>query len=146
MTRHRIAVLSLLVALALVAGCGSGTAQPPASITCHTQYRPDAGDLAGASEQSLTVDRVDDVASRVQRLEFDTLTLEVAYQGSAPEGNNVTVVVATPDGEPLVRDLYQFADGGELRREFAGGHGFTGLQYVFHEAASLQVWCVPGDT
>ena len=142
---HRIAVLSLLVAVAMAAGCGSDMVQAPASITCNTQYRPDADNLAGASEPSLTVDRVDDTGSRVQRLEFDTLALEVTYQGAAPEGNNVAVVVTTPDGAPLVRDLYQFADGSELRREFAGGHGFTGLQYVFHEAASLQVWCVPGD-
>jgi hypothetical protein len=25
--------------------------------------------------------------------------------------------------------------------DFAGGHGFTGLLYVDHEGAQLQVWC-----
>lgn len=146
MARHRIVVLSLLVAVIAGAGCASGTEGLPSSITCRTQYRPDADSVTGASEPRLTVGRVDEIAPRAQRLEFATLTLEVAYQGAAPEGNNVTVVVTTSEGQPLVRDLYQLADGTELRREFAGGHGFTGLQYVFHEAASLQVWCVSDDT
>jgi hypothetical protein len=141
----RIVVLALLFAVAC-SGCVSITSAAPSSITCHTQYRPDAETLEGAREPSLTVERADDLSPQPQTLEFATLTLEVTYHGDAPEGRNVTVVVTTPDGQPLVRDLYQLTDGGELRREFAGGHGFTGLQYVFHEGASLQVWCTAADT
>jgi hypothetical protein len=138
-TRYRSAVLPLLLA-AVVTACGAASAAP-ASITCHTQYRPDAETLTGAREPSVTVERADDLAQQPETVEFETLTLQVTFQGDAPEGRNVSVVVSTPDGQPLVRDLYQFTDGSELRREFAGGHGFTGLQYVFHEGASLQVWC-----
>jgi hypothetical protein len=144
MSRYRSAVLPLLLA-AVVTACGSGASAAPAAITCHTQYRPDAETLTGAREPNVTVERADDLAQRPQTAEFETLTLQVAYQGDAPEGRNVSVVVSTPDGQPLVRDLYQFTDGGELSREFAGGHGFTGLQYVFHEGASLQVWCQADD-
>jgi hypothetical protein len=144
-TGHRIVVLSLLVAVVAGTGCVSAAAGAPSSITCHTQYRPDEENLRGASERSLTVERADDISPRPQALEFATLMLEVAYQGDAPEGRNVTVVVTTPDGEPVVRDLYQFTDGTELNNEFAGGHGFTGLQYVFHEGSSLQVWCDSDD-
>ena len=143
LTSHRSVMLSFVVA-AVMAACGSGTAAAPPAITCHTQYRPDAETLVGAREPSLTVERADDLSPQPQTVEFDTLTLEVAYQGDAPEGRNVTVVVSTRDGQPLVRDLYQFTDGGELDREFAGGHGFTGLQYVFHRGSSLQVWCAAG--
>jgi hypothetical protein len=143
-TGHRIVVLSLLVAVGS-AGCLSAAPGAPSSITCHTQYRPDEESLSGASEPSLTIERADDISPRPQRLEFATLTLEVAYQGDAPEGRNVTVVVTTTDGQPVVRDLYQFTDGTELGNEFAGGHGFTGLQYVFHEGSSLQVWCDSDD-
>lgn len=145
-TRRRIVALSLLVAAVITAGCGSGTTAAPPSITCHTQYRPDAETLQGAREPSVTVERDDGISPRPQTLEFATLTLEVTYQGDAPEGRNVTVAVATAGGQPLVRDLYQLTDGNELRREFAGGQGFTGLQYVFHERASLQVWCDADDT
>jgi hypothetical protein len=140
LTSHRIIALSLLAAIAC-AGCVAGSPEAPPSITCHTQYRPDAETLQGVREPSLTVERADDISPRPRTLEFATLTLEVAYQGDAPEGRNVTVAVTTTDGQPLVRDLYQFADGSELTRQFAGGHGFTGLQYVFHQDASLQVWC-----
>ena len=140
MAAHRTLVLSLLVALAMAA-CSAGRSELPGSITCHTQYRPDAETLDGAREPSLTVARADGVGAPPQRLDFATLALEVTYQGAAPEGDHVAVVVTTADGEPLVRDLYQLGDGVDLRREFAGGHGFTGLQYVFHEQASLQVWC-----
>jgi len=130
-----------IVAVLLCAACGGSAADPPLSVTCHTLYRPDAESADGETAPSLTVERVDGGATQPQRLEFDTLTLEVFYAGVAPEGNNVVVTVSTPDGRPLVRDLYQFADGTQLTTEFAGGHGFTGLQYVFHGDASLQVWC-----
>lgn len=144
LTGHRIVALSLLVTVAST-GCVATASGPPSSITCHTQYRPDDESLNGASERSLTVERADDISPRPQVLEFATLTVEVAYQGDAPEGRNVTVVVNTADGQPVVRDLYQFSDGTELSNEFAGGHGFTGLQYVFHEGSSLQVWCNSDD-
>jgi hypothetical protein len=138
MIRSLNLVLALFVAMGCTSG-GDGTA--PASITCHTQYRPDAESLTGAAEPTLTVDRVDETSPQPERLDFATLSVEVAFHGDAPEGNNVTMVVTTPDGEPLIRNLYQYTDGTELTTAFAGGHGFTGLHYVFHEGSSLQVWC-----
>jgi hypothetical protein len=128
--------------LFVAVGCAPGADRSaPAALTCHTQYRPDAESLTGASEPSLTVARADELAAPPERVDFATLSLEVAFHGDASEGHNVTLEVATTDAEPLVRNLYQYADGDELRTAFAGGHGFTGLQYVFHEGASLQVWC-----
>lgn len=147
MTSQRFVVLSLLVAVAASMGCAPATGGgAPSSITCHTQYRPDAESLTGSSEPSVTVQRADgEVQARPERLDFATLMVEVAFHGDAPEGRNVTIEVMTTEGEPVVRNLYQLTDGAELTTDFAGGHGFTGLQYVFHEGSALQVWCVSDD-
>jgi hypothetical protein len=142
MIRSRFLLLLLSLVVASTA-CASGAA--PSSLTCHTQYRPDAESLAGSREPTLTVERVDGLTPRPARIDFETLTLEVTYHGDAPEGRSVAIVVSTTDGDPLVRNLYQYADGTELTTAFAGGHGFTGLEYVFHEGSSLQVWCEAGD-
>jgi hypothetical protein len=42
-----------------------------------------------------------------------------------------------------VQQLYQFIPEAELRDQFAGGHGFTGLTYVHHptSSAELQYFC-----
>jgi hypothetical protein len=146
MTSSRFLVLTLFVAVLASMGASGQDDQAPSSVACHAQYRPDAESLAGARDASVTVERADELAPRPERLEFATLTLEVTFHGDAPEGRNVTIMVATRDGEPLVRNLYQFTSGTELTKEFAGGHGFTGLQYVFHDGSSLQVWCESDDT
>jgi hypothetical protein len=146
MIRGRLLLLLLLSVVAAITGCASGAERAaPSSLMCHTQYRPDEESLAGASEPTLTVARVDGATSRPARVDFETLTLEVTYQGDAPEGRNVAIVVSTTNGDPLVRNLYQYTDGAELTTAFAGGHGFTGLEYVFHEGSMLQVWCEAGD-
>jgi hypothetical protein len=113
----------------------------PAWIECGTQYRPDAETMVDAVEDDLRVEPSSGLRGDATTIEYETMTLAVAYVGDAPEGRNVTVEVTTSDGDPIVRDLYQI---GEMRLtdvEFSGGHGFTGLQYVSHEEAMLQVWC-----
>jgi hypothetical protein len=82
-----------------------------------------------------------DAIGQPVRHEFPTMIVEVTYQGEAPDGNNVVIVVETADGEEILRSLYQFTTGDELRTDFAGGHGFTGLNYVGYASASLQLWC-----
>jgi hypothetical protein len=149
----RVAVLVLAAVPVMVAGCGAdGTGsedpQPPRAasstpdaIRCGTQYRPNAENLVGVEEPDLLVERVDDMNAEPVRHEFATMTVEVTFQGEAPEGNDVVVVVETSEGREILRSLYQFTTGSELRTDFSGGHGFTGLNYVSHGAASLQVWC-----
>lgn len=148
----RVAVLALAVAV-IVAACGADgmgaedrepgqtASSTPDAIRCGTQYRPNAETLEGAEEPELLVERADDRNAPPVRHEFATMTVEVTYQGEAPEGNNVVVVVETSEGRELLRSLYQFTTGDELRTDFAGGQGFTGLNSVSHGAASLQVWC-----
>lgn len=69
------------------------------------------------------------------------MTLSVTYVGDAPEGHYVGVTVTTESDEPLVHTLYQLGGTPLDDVDFAGRHGFTGLQYVNHGDALLQVWC-----
>jgi hypothetical protein len=141
-----------MVAAAVIVGCGGsqGTAGDgrdgsagglPAAIECGTQYRPDAEQLAGAEEATLRVAQGDDPAGASGSLEFERMHLTVTYRGDAPEGRSVDLRIASSAGEPLARTLYQVGATGLGDVDFAGGHGFTGLHYVDHDGAQLQVWC-----
>lgn len=149
-----------LVLVVILGGCGQGTegtpqagragdegdapggegTNLPEAITCGTQYRPDAEQMEGAESPTLTVDRSDDLTGSSATHEFPTMTLTVTYVGDVPEGRTVRVSVTTDDGAPLFESLYQI--GTPLQDiEFVGGHGFTGLNYVHHGEAMLQLWC-----
>jgi hypothetical protein len=80
-----------------------------------------------------------------ETVEFETMTLSVTYREDVPEGRTVELVVETAAGEPLARTLYQIGDVPLQDVGFAGGHGFTGLHYVSHAGAELQVWCQAED-
>lgn len=96
--------------------------------------------MDGAESPTLTVDRRDDLVGSSESHEFPNMTLEVTYWGDAPDGRAVMVRVTDSAGAPLVETRYQV--GTPLQDiEFAGGHGFTGLDYIYHEEAMLQLWC-----
>lgn len=120
---------------------GAGPADNlPTAIECGTQYRPDAEQMTGAESPTLRVERTGDTAAVPTTHEFPTMSLEVTYTGDAPEGRTVRVDVTTAAGDLLARQLYQI--GTPLEEiAFAGDHGFTGLTYVHHGEAMLQVWC-----
>jgi hypothetical protein len=155
--RRGLAALSVLAAV--LAGCGAdqgetGDEPPPvgddgpalpAAVECGTQYRPDATQLTGAEEPELRVERSAGPTGSAETVEFETMTLSVTYRGDAPEGRTVELVVETTAGEPLARTLYQIGDTALQDVAFAGGHGFTGLHYVSHAGAELQVWCEAVD-
>lgn len=119
------------------------TTEPPlpTSIECFTQYRPDAETLDGVEEPLLVVERQDGLIADGETLDFPTMKLTVTYHGEAPEGHTVTVSVAGQDGEGIVSTLYQVHGVDIADIDFSGGHGFTGLQYVSHGKALLQVSC-----
>jgi hypothetical protein len=51
-------------------------------------------------------------------------------------------------GAEISRQLFQFDPQNPLENQFIGGHGFTGLNYLFHpdSAAEMQFFCgVAGD-
>lgn len=136
--------IAVVVGLLGAGACSDLDAGLPAAITCTAQYRPDHASDAGQVTEELTVLRTDGVPPAPQTLELPDFRLEVTYVGDAPEGRNVRVVVTTDDGEPLVSTLYQVDTDEGLRGGF-GTHGFTGLQYVRHGAAELQVYCGPDE-
>ena len=147
-------VAAVVLAAALAGGCGSsggpdrdgdGGAALPVAVECGTQYRPDAEQLAGAEDATLRVPRGDGLAGDSGTLEFDLMTLNVTYRGEGPEGGSVDLVVTTAAGEPLARTLYQVGGTALGQVDFAGGHGFTGLHYVDHQGAQLQVWCAAAE-
>ncbi len=121
----------------------SDTSEPrlPERIACNTQYRPDADSLAGVEEPTLTADRSDRLEGDTDEVTFSNMVLRLTYVGDAPEGHAVFVFVETSTGEPLVTTLYQIGSPMLADITFAGGHGFTGLQYVYHAGSSLQVFC-----
>jgi hypothetical protein len=51
------------------------------------------------------------------------------------------------NGAELARGLYQLDPVGGLDDQFIGGHGFTGLAYVFHpdSGAEIQYFCGAGE-
>ena len=123
------------------AGAAEEVSDPPEAIRCGTQYRPDASSLMGAEEVVLVAEQSDGIGPVPVRHTFPTMVVEITYVGQAPEGNHVTVRVLGDTGESVLTSLYQFGSGDELRTNFAGGHGFTGLNYVHHGEANLQIWC-----
>lgn len=131
-------LLSIIACTGLVS-CSSA-ASIPASLTCATQYRPDATTMTGALSETLTVPR-DEGVGQAEAQTFPAMTLAVTFVGDAPEGRVVNVVVTDTAGEALFTTLYQFTDGHELRTDFAGDHGFTGLNYVYSDGAMLQFSC-----
>jgi hypothetical protein len=155
--KRGLAALGIL-AVAL-AGCGADTGETsgeaptgrddspalPVAVECGTHYRPDATQLTGAEEPELRVERSGGPTGGAETVEFETMTLSVTYRGDAPEGRTVELVVETATGEPLARTLYQIGDMVVQDVAFAGGHGFTGLHYVSHAGAELQVWCQAVD-
>ena len=153
MSRRVGAGLAAVAGLAAAfAGCGDDEAGGPgegsglpAAVECGTQYRPDAERMTGAEEPVLRVERSDGLAGSTGSLEFETMTLSVTYVAEAPEGRSVDLTVVSAAGEPLLRALYQIGDPPLEDIRFAGGHGFTGLHYVDHEGAQLQVWCEAVD-
>ena len=60
------------------------------------------------------------------------------------EGQSLSIYVTDLDtGDELVRQLYQIDRAKGLANQFIGGHGFTGLIYVYHpsSAAEMQYFC-----
>lgn len=153
MRGYALATLAAIGALATGCGVAAGSEDDglgeesdlPATVTCSALYRPDAEQAVGEERETLTVTRSGEPLGAMESAEFAEMTLAVTYIGEAPEGRTVTTVVTDPSGAELARTLYQIGDPALQNIEFAGGHGFTGLNYVTHGEAMLQFWCEAGE-
>lgn len=113
---------------------------PPgkAEITCEVYYRSAAGSPLEPAP-ALVFDGVNDEQSAL----FDTLLFTGRYSVDAGEGRAFSVAVSDPtNSAEITRTLYQLSPDG-LRDQFVGGHGFTGLVYVFDplSEAEMQYYC-----
>ena len=133
--RKRSIWMGLLVAVGvlLVAcrpspeGSGAGSAAP-VSVECQVFYRVT---LAADGDRGA--------------VEHDDLRFDAQYRADEYEGHSLSISVSDQDsGDELVRQLYQIDRAKGLVNQFVGGHGFTGLVYVYHPGtpAEMQYFCL----
>ena len=133
----------LLIGLILVSvSCRSpaGNQQTePLTIICHVFYR-DSQAVPPEPESTLTLAQHGDQ----QIAQFDTLEFSAQFHDDEFEGRSLTIAVDAADsGQQVTRQLYQMDRQQGTRNQFQGGHGFTGLAYVYHPTtdAELQYFC-----
>ena len=76
--------------------------------------------------------------------EFETMVFEARFQDDDYEGHALSIVITNlENGEEITRQLYQFDPQNPVENQFIGGHGFTGLNYVFQpdSSAEMQFFC-----
>ena len=132
-------------ALVLAAGClpaSSDTAgqppPPPASLECQVFYRPSS---AGSLEETVITLKEDHPRETVSYLE---MAFQAHYTVDQGEGRSLAIFITDAEsGEEIVRQLYQIDSEKGLSNQFVGGHGFTGLAYLYHPTseAELQYFC-----
>jgi hypothetical protein len=136
--------LLILILLFLLSGCssaGSGNAVL-GDINCHVSYRPSAGESLVESPL-LTLSADGDSES----IPFEALEFRAQFLSDAFEGQSLSIVVTDSGTQrEITRALYQIDPKLGLSNQFVGGHGFTGLAYVFHpkSEAEMQYFCDVG--
>lgn len=134
----------ILMLLFLLPGCspaGSGDVVL-GDINCHVFYRPSAGEsLAESPVLILSADGESD------SIPFEELEFHAQYLSDAFEGQSLSIVVTDLGTQrEITRALYQIDPELGLSNQLIGGHGFTGLAYVFHpnSEAEMQYFCDVG--
>jgi len=136
--------VGLLIVLVALAGCSTAAGQAgsiPDTISCEVYYRPAPGAALDGSTLSLST------AGDQETLTFEDMTFAATTVADIGEGQSLSIVVTeATTGAELTRGLYQFDPEGGLSDQFIGGHGFTGLAYVFHPASGgeIQYFCGVG--
>lgn len=110
----------------------------PESIHCQFFYRSSER-KSHELKQGVTLKKNTPV--KIKQGEFRITASYMDYEGDSP-GLIITVKHATT-GKKLSHTLYQFESLSNLRNEFSGGHGFTGLHYIYapNSEAELQYFC-----
>jgi hypothetical protein len=138
-------VLFLVACVDVAETTGFDAAVPRAdSITCNTAYRPGAS-VPIEREETFTL--ADEDAQ--QKVNFNDLVFHAKYNSGRLDNERALRLWVTEPEETAEfnSQLYQFPlDSGPVN-QFTGGHGFTGLNYVYHPSsnAELQFWCVASE-
>lgn len=134
-----------LIVLVFISGCRAAEttsgdeAADNSTIVCEVFYRPGAEQ---AMEEVLEI--IFTGGGDKQSREFEDMVLDAWFQDDEFEGRALTIEVATLDTDKgIARQLYQFDSQNPVENQFIGGHGFTGLNYVFHpnSPAVVQYFC-----
>jgi hypothetical protein len=108
-------------------------------IECQVFYRPSVGQSPGDGTVIDLVGHGDRGTS-----EYTDMVFDAQFNDDPGEGPSLVISVTAKDsGDQILRQLYQIDRAKGLQNQFIGGHGFTGLVYVYHPASSaeLQYFC-----
>lgn len=144
-------MLGLAAAMLLLVACGGGAgegSEPPAaapeSLFCEWYVRPDMTEAPALAHATQL-----DAALPEDRFAAGDFAVTATFTPPGqPEGPTAVLIVAdAATGREISRGLYQFDRSASQQPRFVGGHGFTGLHYVYHPAtgAELQYFCAPGE-
>ena len=129
----------------MISGCAATNAGPEAgaagdgTIVCEVFYRSTASGSMDAAPAIIFAG-----GSQQQGHQFDDMAFEARFQDDPFEGRALAIAVIDLDsGKEISRQLYQLDPQNPLENQFIGGHGFSGLNYVFHpdSAAEMQYFC-----
>jgi hypothetical protein len=141
--------IGLLAALLALPACGSSAGESDTNqagtiqetVLCEVFYRSAASAPFGESILTLST------AGDQQSLAFDDMAFAATFLSDAGEGQSLSIVASDLNtGTELTRTLYQFDPQAGLSDQFIGGHGFTGLAYVYHpdSGSEVQYYCRMG--
>jgi hypothetical protein len=109
------------------------------SISCNVFYRAASGEaLSEAPTMTLSMD------GDLEFIQFDNMEFRVQFMADQFEGQSLSISITNlDDNKELNRYLYQLDQSKGLKNQFIGGHGFTGLNYIFHPngEAEMQFFC-----
>jgi hypothetical protein len=137
--------LALVTILASLVGCspqaGTPREQGPVSlgIECQAFYRPSV-------EQAPDEGTVINLSGHgdLGRAEYADMVFDAQFNDDPGEGPSLVISITTREGgDQILRQLYQIDREEGIQNQFIGGHGFTGLIYVYHPAstAEMQYFC-----
>lgn len=134
------------ITLLLAVACSPAAQEPPdepaasanPEIECQVYYRASAGQALIQGPEMLFSGQNEQASAPFDDLEFQAR--DYSDQG---EGRSLSITVLDLDsGDEIMQQLFQLDPQG-LRNQFIGGHGFTGLIYLFHpvSSAEMQYFC-----
>jgi hypothetical protein len=136
-------IISMFLLLILAACSPAADLQADVTaINCETYYRSSATSEGQAQSSTAIFELNPDEKEWSET--FTDMTLLAAYHDDEFEGRGLQIVVSdAKSGRQMASYLYQFQSDKLPVNQFQGGHGFTGLAYVYHpeSPSELQFFC-----